>query len=182
MQEKKQLRKLENKGKALLRAEAVVVFNEISFDNIQLCHLSDCPPPPPQTPSVVEASPLPASTARIVAYLRSRCLDTLTRLQPIPWCPEFRVPLQEYYIALSLLANGAHGDRVQQPLELDQMLAPLTVRGQGRGAGREEAGDGGMVRYDRKGDNCWHRRDIGKGVSAKWAQESGFIGCCMLGS
>ena len=33
VQEKKQLRNLENKGKALLRAEAAAVFNEICFEN-----------------------------------------------------------------------------------------------------------------------------------------------------
>ena len=31
-QEKKQLRKLENKGKALMRAETAVLFNEICLD------------------------------------------------------------------------------------------------------------------------------------------------------
>ena len=36
VQEKKQLRKLENKGKALLRAEAAVVSNEICFENNSL--------------------------------------------------------------------------------------------------------------------------------------------------
>ena len=118
-------------------------------------HINVTPSRPSQDPPAAEASPLPASTARIVAYLRSRWLDTLTRLQPIPWCPEFRLPLQEYYIALSLLANGAHGDRVQQPLELDQMLAPLTVRAGGTGGGwRFQYGGRGSWRLTAVRDRC----------------------------
>ncbi|XP_043233725.1 uncharacterized protein LOC122387526 [Amphibalanus amphitrite] len=103
----------------------VVIGNVIHLHTDGL--MSSPPAPSPrQPPAVDESTPLPESTARTVAYLRSRWLDTLTRLQPIPWCPEFRLPLQEYYIALSLLVNDMHGDRLRQPVEMDQLLAPLT--------------------------------------------------------
>ncbi|KAF0302219.1 Protein NLRC5 [Amphibalanus amphitrite] len=103
----------------------VVIGNVIHLHTDGL--MSSSPAPSPRQPAAVdESTPLPESTARIVAYLRSRWLDTLTRLQPIPWCPEFRLPLQEYYIALSLLVNDTHGDRLRQPVEMDQLLAPLT--------------------------------------------------------
>ncbi|XP_022251488.1 uncharacterized protein LOC111087803 isoform X2 [Limulus polyphemus] len=66
----------------------------------------------------------PTSIGEIISdFLRERYRTHLAWTTPLPWCQEFRLPLEEYYTTLSLIPVSPQGEKqFQTPITLESLF------------------------------------------------------------